>query len=795
MRADLRYAFRSFLKTPAVTSVIVLTLALGIGANTAIFTVIDAVLLRPLPYDAQEQLLRVRRGSSYPDMRDWIAQTSSFAGIGGFRPQTFDYLAAGEAERLDGALVTGGLLRVLGAAPRAGRLLGPDDDRAGAERVAVVAARFWRNRLGADPAVVGRALRFNGVSYTVVGVVEQGFDLPGVKADVYAPFYPETAREAESRGAHTLRAIVRLREDVSIQQAQQDMDALAVRLESEYPESNRGVRFRLQPLADSLVGQIRPALLMLVATVAFVLLIACVNVANLLIARGAARRSELAIRIALGAGRRRIARQLITESLLLAGAGGALGLLIAYWITQAVIGLAPADVPRLDEAALDLRVLGFTAAVSLGTGVLFGALPAFLAASTPLADATRATGRATASGGVARAMLMIVEVALSLVLVAGAGLLLRSFYTLTHQPAGFDTANLTTANVTFSARRYLDVPTRTRFFEAYEEALRRLPAVRGVALTTDVPIGGSPIFHNLAFDGRPMAPGTEPEVYYRGISAGYFDALGIPLRRGRGFTPFDRDGAPLVAIVNEAFVREYYPNEDPLGRRVRWVSGGPDWVTIVGVAADVRGLSLDRGEVPAVYVPYRQESAPWRMWMDVAVRTEPGAAPLAPALRRELARLDPAVPLTRVGTMEDIIRRSVADRRFNVMLLGTFALLSLVLAAAGTYGVMAYAVAQRTRELGVRIALGARPSDVFTLVVGKGLALALAGIAAGAAGALLVSRVIADVLANFLFEVAPTDPATFAGASALLLLATLAATALPARRAARVDPLIALRSE
>jgi putative ABC transport system permease protein len=795
MRSDLRYALRSFLKTPAVTAIVVLTLALGIGANTAIFTVVNAVLLRPLPYERPETLLRVRHGTSYPDMRDWIQQTSSFSGIGGFRPQNFDYASAQEVERLDGALVTGGLLSALGASPLRGRLIDEHDNRAGAERVVLVTAEFWRTRLGADPGAVGRGILFSGSSYTIAGVLQPGFALPGARAEVLAPFYPETPREADARGAHTLRAIVRLRGAVPVQQAQQDLDALALRLEAQYPESNRGVRFVLQPLRDSLVGDVRPALTLLLATVVFVLLIACVNVANLLIARGAARRSEMAIRAALGAGRRRLARQLLTESSMLAIAGGTLGLFVAYWATQAVIALAPAGVPHLEHATLDARVLAFTGLVALAAGVLFGVLPAWAATSTVLADASRSGSRTTARGNRARAALMVAEVALALVLLVGAGLLLRSFHALTQQDVGFDTEHLTTANITFSARRYFDIQTRTRLFEAYEEAVREMPGVAGVALTTDIPIGGSPIFHNLAFEGRPMAPGTEPEVYYRGISTDYFDVLRIPLLRGRTFTPLDRAGAPLVAVVNEAFVRQYYPAEEPLGRRIRWASGSGEWITIIGIVADVRGLSLDRGEVPAVHVPYRQEGAPWRMWMDVAVRTEGAAPAIAAALRRELSRLDTTVPLTKVSTMEQILAGSVADRRFSLYLLGAFALLSLLLAAAGTYGVMAYAVAQRTRELGVRIALGARPSDVFGLIVGRGVALTVAGIALGIVGALAVTRLMKDLLAGMLFGVGPTDAAAFAGAAAVLLAAALVACYVPARRAATVDPIVALRSE
>jgi predicted permease len=785
--SDLRYAIRSFVKAPLFTAVVLVTLALGIGANTAIFGVIHAVLIAPLPYPGASALVRVAGGTSAPDMHDWIERTASFSAIGGFRRQSFDY-AGTPAERIDGALVTPGLLGVLGSRAIYGRLFTDEDSRAGAEKIVAVSAGFWRTRLGADPGAVGRTIEFNGASHRIAGVLDPAFELPAVKADVLAPF-DTSSREARARGAHTLQAILRLRPGVTRARAQQEMDALAVGLEAQYPRTNRDVRFRLVPLKDAVTGSIREPLLLLLATVGFVLLIACVNVANLLVARGTARRAEIAVRSALGASRRQIARLLLTESLLLAAAGGLCGLVVAWWITRAVIGLAPADVPRLDGAGLNVRALAFTATACLGTGLLFGLVPAWAAVRRPLASSTpgqRVTGRSRAGTA-----LMIVEIALALVLVAGAGLLLRSFVRLTRQPIGFDTARLLTANVTPGAQRYYDIPTRTRMFQAFEESLRAVPGVRGVALTTQLPVGGSPVYHNLAFEGRPAAPGTEPEVYYRGVSDAYFDVLDIPLRAGRRFDDRDRAGAPLVAIVNEAFVREYYPAESPLGRRIRWASGNGQWITIVGVAGDVRGLGLERADVAAVHVPYAQEQMPWRTFMDVAVRFDGDAAPVAAGVRRALEAVDRTIPVTRLRTMDDVLRRSVADRRFSLYLLGGFGIVSLLLAAAGTYGVMSHAVAARTREIGVRLALGATPADVFRLVVGGGMAVAAAGVIAGLAAAAALSR----ILSGMLFEIPARDGATFAAAAVVLLAAAAVATGVPARRAARVDPLIVLRRE
>jgi putative ABC transport system permease protein len=416
-------------------------------------------------------------------------------------------------------------------------------------------------------------------------------------------------------------------------------------------------------------------------------------------------------------------------------------------------------------------------------------VPAWSAAHTSLAQS--AGGRITGGGARLRAALMIAEIAIALVLVTGSGLLLRSFHRVTQQPIGFDTSRLMTANITFSAPRYFDIQSRTRVYDAFESSVRAIPGVRGIAMTSALPIGGSPIYHNLAFEGRTMAPGTEPEVYYRGVNAAYFEVLGIPVRAGRRFTALDRAGAPPVAIVNDAFVREYYPAEHPLGRRIRWASGNGEWITIVGVVADVRGLSLDLREVPAVHVPYAQERMPWRTFMDVAVRGDADPSQIVNGMRRALAAIEPTVPLTRIGSMEQVLAKSIADRRFNLYLLGGFGVVSLLLAAAGTYGVMAQAVSLRTRELGVRLALGAKPADVFRLVVGGGMAIAAAGVALG----LAASAALSSALAGMLFEIPARDAATYAGSALVLLSAAAIATSIPARRAARVDPLIVLRSE
>jgi putative ABC transport system permease protein len=788
--SDFRYAIRGFLKTPAFTAVVLLTLALGIGANTAMFSVVNTVLLEPLPYPDPEQLLRVRRGSSFPDMRDWAAQARSFSAVAGYRPQLFDFDAGDIPERTDGAFVTGGLFQLLGARPLLGRLIDERDQSAGSPHVVVVTERFWRTRLGGRPEVVGRRISFNGTTYQLLGVVASGFELPGDRADVIAPFYPENPQEAEARGAHTLRGLLRVKPGVTLGAAQAEMDALSRRLEQAYPATNRQVRFVLRRLNDSLVGTMQSALWILLGTVAFVLLIACVNVANLLIARAAARRGEMAVRAAIGASPARLGRQLLTENLLLATTGGILGLAIAYTLTRAIARLAPESLPRIDRIAVDGKVLLFTAAASIVTGLLFGVLPSWIASRSALADATRHGSRISARHRV-RAVLMIAEIALALVLVSGTALLLRSFAVLVAQPLGFDAEHLLTGNIRFSAARYRDIGARTRFFDELQRALESAPGVSAVGLVTEMPIGSDPLMHNLAFEGRAMAPGTEPEVFYRGISNGYFNALGISLLRGRAFAPSDTATSAPVAIANEAFAREYYPGENVVGRRVRWASGGPEWITVVGLVPDIRGVSLDTGEVPALYVPYAQERNWWRMWMDVVVRTNGDPRALTPALRSAAARVDRTVPIARIRSMPDVVSVSMADRRFNLFLIGVFALLAIVLAAAGTYGVMAYLVTQRSHELGIRVAMGARPVEIMRLVMSHALTLGSVGTVIG----LLAWWAVSRVLRGMLFGVTATDPGALIGSVATLLVMTLLACYGPARRAARVDPLIVLRSE
>jgi predicted permease len=792
---DLRQAVRLLRRSPGFAAAAVATLALGMGANTAMFSVVHAVMLRPLPYPDPDRLVRLRGGTSYPDLHDLASQSRSVEGLGGYRAQFFDLTGRGAAERVDGALVTGDLFRLLGARAERGRLVQADDDRPGGPKVVVLSHGFWQRRLGGDEQVRGRTVRFTTGEYEVIGVTPPGFRLPEVEAEVWAPLRPESPEEADARGAHSLTAVGRLRPGTALPAAQEDLDAIAARLSEAYPEENKDRRFVLNPLHQFLVRDVRGALVLLLGAVAFVLLIAATNVANLLLARAAARTKEIAVRASLGASRLRLARQLLAESVLLAALGGAAGLLVAYWLTDLIVRTSPPGIPGIDLVQLDTRVLAFTAAVSLLTGVLFGLVPGLQGSRVSLAPSLKEGGRTAATGARPRlrGALVVSQVALALVLLVGAGLLLRSLQRLQSMDPGFDATRLVTFNLTPPMSRYGDVARRTRIFDQVLTRVGALPGVTAVGATSELPFGTGSLHHEFVIDGRPPVEiGREPDLYNRSISPSFLRTLGLPLLQGRALTEDDRAGTPLVGVVNEAAVRQHFPGEDPVGRRVAWARDSRrDWITIVGVVGDVRAQQLAADEVPAIYTPMAQETRGWKTWMNFTVRTGEGPESLAAAVRREVAAVDADIPVTKVRAMDDLITASVAPQRFNLLLLGGFAVLALVLAGVGLHGVLSYAVALRMQEMGVRVALGAAPRDVVRLVVGQGLALTLAGALLGAAGALALTRFVSGML----FGVRATDPATFAGVAVVLLAVAALACYRPARRAARVDPLVALRGE
>ncbi len=794
---DVRYALRTLGRSPGFTLCAVMTLALGIGANTAIFTVINRVLLSPLPYPRPEELVAALRNDSQTNLLDIERQAHSFAQGGGINIAPIDYTGGPEPVQIRAGFVTAGLFPTLGAAPLLGRLMAPSEDVSGGPHYVVVSYEFWQNFLSHDGQVIGRTVTLGGSDYTVIGVLPGSFALPREKADVFLSVWVANPGAERNRGLHFLHTYWRLKPGVSIGQAQAELAAIDQQLIKEHPETEKARRTVIRPLHELLVGKIRTALLVLFGAVGLVLLIACANFAMLLTARGLARRRELTIRTALGAGSGRLLRQTLTESTLLSLAGGALGLLLALWGTRLLLGLKPAALDRFEGVPMDARVFVFVLAVSVGTGIVFGMASTWAAARGDVAESLKENARSTTAGSTNRGLqrwLISAEFALALVLLVGAGLLIKGYGRLRAVDAGFAPENLTTMHVELPVARYKAIEAQTNFRRALQE---RLDAMAGVeaAMITDLPLGGNYVGHGIVIDGHPpITPGAEPEVQTLSVMGPYFHVMQIPLRAGRAFTPEDREGEPLVAIVNEQFVRTLLPNQNPLGVRVDWSrrEGPHKWMTIVGVAADVKHLGLNQPVDAAIYAPYAQTDEPWRRWMTVVLRTRTGTeAALVAEVKKQVWSIDGQVPVGDVHSMTDLMADSIAQEKFNMLLLGLFAALAMVLASVGVYGLVAYRVGQRLHEIAIRMSLGAQPRQVMALAVSDGARLALIGIAIGIPGALAVTR----VMSSLLFEVKPTDPATFVLVSVALAVVAVAAAAVPARRAMRVDPAAALRNE
>jgi predicted permease len=806
---DIRYSVRLLAKNPSFTIIAVLTIALGIGANTAIFSVVNAVLLRPLPFKDPDQLVRLSERSqqgpgmsiAYPNFKDWRSENTVFAGLAATRFDNFNLTGADEAERLQGRNVSWNFFDVLGVQPALGRSFRPEEDSAGGNRVCVISYGLWQRRFGADPQLVGRQVTLNGESYTVVGVLPQGYRY-GTPTDVFTPVGLKEADELFSvRDNHPgLTAIARLRPGVSLAQAEAEMKGIAARLAAAYPKENAGHSVALTAMREYFIGDIRQSLLVLLGAVGFVLLIACANVANLMLARAAARTREIAIRMALGAGRWRLIRQLLTESIMLAIMGGACGLLLALWGVDVLRRASLDIIPTTADVSLDRTVLGFTLVVSLVTGVLFGLAPAFQSSRQEPGEALKEGGR-TGTTGVTRnrvrALLVVGEVALSLMLLVGSGLLIRSFMRLREVDTGFDPHNLLTMQLTYRAE-HDDGQKGVNFFDEVLAKIKTLPGVEAVAVANGAPFLAE-FDTSFQIEGRPPAtPDQRTYAVIYSTSPDYLRALGIRLVRGRFFDARDTEHAPLVAVIDEEFARLYFPGADPVGQ---YLAANPEQgtphVEIVGVVAHVKQFGLDAQEpIPAqLYQPRAQIPAHFRARSNASVsllvRTSSDPAALAPLVRRAVREIDSTQPVYAVNTMAQILSDSLATQRLAMLLLSIFAAGALVIAAVGIYGVMSYAVVQRTHELGIRLALGAQPRDVLRLVIRQGMLLALAGIAVGLVGALLLTR----VLTTLLYGVRATDPATFTAVSLLLLMVALTACFIPAHRATRVDPLIALRYE
>jgi putative ABC transport system permease protein len=795
---DLRYGVRMLLKQSGFTLIAVLTLSLGIGANTAIFSIVNAVLLRPFPYQAPERLVILGEFSSggsvsYPNFVDWRAQQTVFESISAARAnESFNLTGAGEPERLQGRLVSAEFLSTLGIQPLLGRDFRAEEDRQGATPAVILSYGFWQRRFGNDPSVIGQQLTLNNQSYTVVGITPPAFQF-GVEADVTVPINVQAER-FKARGADPgVRPVVaRLKPGVTRQQAETELNLIAARLEQQYPQSNKGRRVVLTPLHEATVGNVRQPLLILLGAVGLVLLIACANVANLLLVRASGRASEMAVRVALGASRATIVRQLLTESVLLAALGAVLGILLAFWGTSFIAAQLPDGIPRLQEARVDAPVLAFTLAVSLLTSLLFGLAPALQASRPNLTEGLK-EGERGSSGRRQwlRSVLVVGEVALTLTLLVGAGLLIQSFRRVLAVDPGFNPRNLLTMQVSVNNP---DGQQIANFFEQLQQNVRNLSGVKAVAVSNGLPLGvvNRPTF---LIEGRPDLENKPPTARYT-VSPAYFQTLGIELLRGRVFNAQDTRDSPRVVIINDVLARFAFRNEDPLGKRLMMSREGQG-MEIVGVVRHVEQDSLDR-QAPAAaqfYTNFNQislEGLPNNVRrINVLVRTEVEPLSLAAAVRAQIAALNKDQAVFNVRTMEQAVAQSVATRRFAMLLLTVFAVVALALASLGIYGLMSYTVAQNTREIGGRMALGAQMRDVLKLVIGQGMVLVFVGVALGLAASLALTRTIK----NLLFGVSATDPLTFAAIALLLVAVALLACFVPARRAARVDPMIALRNE
>ncbi len=794
---DLRYGVRVLRKSAGATGVALLTLALGIGANTAIFSVVYAVLLRPLPYQQPDRLVTLRGGESALNIADFAAQSHTLSRMGGFAEWPLDLTGSGEPRSIPSALVTGALFEALGTKPLLGRTLSAEDDRVGGIPVAVASYGFWKSILNGNPRAVGSQITLSGQPYTLVGVMPPAFEMPRGGAELWVPLgvaYPEGA---PARGAQFFYAIGRTRDDVQLSAVQADISAIGKRLSENFPADNLDRKWLVVPVHERVVGRIRRPLLILLAAVGCVLLIACANLAGLVLAKAGARRHEIAVRGALGATRSRITRQLLTENLLLALAGGALGVGVAYFGLDLLLGMKPEGVPRLESVSINSTALAFTLGISLLAGLLFGLVPAFRLSKTDSGGGLNLAGRAAEQGfrrSLLRRMLVVAQIAMALVLLTGAGLLIRSFWRLKTVDPGFLPDHLVTLSLQLPIARYGEIAKQESFFAELDRRILAVPGVESAAVISELPLGGSTIYHGVVVASQPaVAVGKEPEALAHEISPRYFTTMGIPLLKGRDFNRNDDHSSERVAIVSESFVRQQLKGRDPIGERVRYAHAeDPSWYVIVGVAPDTKHSALDADDGPAIYTPLTQKMQPWKRWGVLVVKPKSeGPEGLIPALKQQVWSLDPQLPLSEAKTMDEIMASALAQRRFSMTLLGLFAGCALLLAVVGTYGVLSYLVTQRTREIGIRMALGARREDVLKEVVGEGAKLVLAGVAGGLMGSILAMR----VLSALLFEVKPTDPLTFLLTAGLLATTAMLASYLPARRASLIDPMSALRYE
>ena len=792
---DLRYAVRTMAKRPGFTIVAALTLALGIGANTAIFSAVNAVLLKPLPFPESEQLVDLAEtfkpnyfGSvSVPNFEDWKNQNTVLTGISAYLFAGFNLEGGDTPQRISGVNVSANFFDVLGVKPTLGRGFLAGEDVAGNERVVILSDELWRSTFAANPNIINQTIPLNGHKYTVVGVMPRELAALHRGVQMWSPLvFPE--KDRADRDTHKYLVIGRIKSGVTLQQAREQMDGIATRLEQQY-HNGRGIRLR--QIEELWVAGVRSALLMMMVAVGFVLLIACTNVANLLLARATVRRREISIRMALGAGRRRLIQQFLTEGLLLSVIGGALGIALAWW-TMGVLGkIAFPFLPRSQEIRIDSRVLLFTLGISILTSVVFGLIPSLQAGKTDVQETLKEGGNtmSVGVGGWLRPMLVVVEVAAAVVLLIGAGLMIRSILRIREVEPGLRPQNLLTAKISLPREKYTDAESAIRFYKQVLERLSSMPGVESAGLTSHLSIEEQGYNGNITVEGKTYPPNESPLVEYRAINEDYFQTASIPLLRGRVFSKAQGDDHQPVVVINDAMAKQIWPGEDPLGKRV----GDETKATVIGVVGDVKNYGLLVKPVPEMYAPYTSKDFwPDMRWnMRLLVRSTLDDSSIAAAVRREVQEVDPAQPLYSVRTMNLVIENTVREKRLNTTLLTVFAGVSLLLALIGVYGVMSYTVAQHTREIGIRMALGAQPRAILKLIVGRGLVL----VSVGAAIGVLASFGLTRFMENMLFGVTPTDPLTFAAIVALLGLVALLACLIPAQRAMRVDPIVVLRHQ
>ena len=793
---DIRYGLRGLVKRPGFTVVALITLALGIGANTAIFSLINAVLIRPLPFPEPDRLVwtwgNIRNGGNRAsvsplDYLDYRHENHTFEHFAAMTSASANLTGGGEPERLAASAVTGNFFQALGVQPVLGRTFQLENEKSGSDQVVVLSYGLWQQRFAGDQAIINKKITLDDKSFDVIGVMPRDFDFPAA-VQIWLPLNFDVNPGMKQRKAHFLRPIGRLKAGVTLAQAQADTDIVARRLEAAYPESNTGWNLRLVSLREVIVGNVRSTLYILLGAVGFVLLIACANVANLLMAHAASRRREIALRSALGAGRLRIARQLITESVMLALFGGALGALLAIWGVQGLVALSGDSIPvTADDVRIDLTVLLFTLVTSVVTGVLFGLAPALQTMRLNLSETLKEGGRTGEAGARnrTRSLLVIFETAVAVILLVGAGLLIKSLVRLQGTNPGFDSHNLVTMRIDLPRNKYGALEARSSFWEQFQSRVGAIPGVEAVGLVTELPLSGQPNDMPYTVEGRPVgSPNQAFDDDFRRINQDYFRAMHIPFLRGRNFTPQEvREGAKVM-VVSESLVQQTFPNEEPLGKRLIMSFGNTPF-EIVGIVGDVRHPSLATAGLPTMYMPALEAGE------NVVIRAPGDSGTIAAAVRRELRAIDPNQPIARVRTMDEWLARVVAAPRYQTTLLALFAALAMSLAGVGIYGVMSYSVNQRTREIGVRMALGARRWNVLRLVLRQGMGLVVIGVVIGLIGAVALTRVIGSLL----FDVGARDPATFSGVAILLSAVAFIACIIPARRATKVDPMVALRYE